>query len=263
MKSLRKPQGGFTLIELLVVIAIISILAAILFPVFSQAKAAAKKTACLSNSKQLGIGLYMYLTDWDDVLMMANYPNPTPGYTGPYTEFAWGDGPGVAQPLWADLIMPYCKNKQIFSCPTDGGTPRTKTGQQPFPANVPRLSFALNYYFFRPPGGAASLFQLGGGSITSIPNPAGKIFIAETGPNPNAGTSFGQVPEIVRPDRYWGFERHQDGANYVYADTHAHYHKMPQWWKDPALASTWGNPDLAQNQPCPQWFPWIDDSEKW
>jgi prepilin-type N-terminal cleavage/methylation domain-containing protein/prepilin-type processing-associated H-X9-DG protein len=263
MKSLRKPNSGFTLIELLVVIAIIAILAAILFPVFAQAKAAAKKTACLSNTKQIGIGLYMYLTDSDDALMMANYPNPGAGYTGPYTQFAWNDGPGGSQPLWADLIMPYIKNKNVFACPVDSDPVLKKSDHSSFPTTVPRISFALNYYFFRPPGGAASQFQTGGGTITSIPNPAGKIFIAETGPNPTPGPNLGVVPEIVRPDRYWGFERHQDGSNYVYADTHAHYHRMPQWWKDTALTSVWGNPDLAQDQPCPQWFPWIDADEKW
>jgi prepilin-type N-terminal cleavage/methylation domain-containing protein/prepilin-type processing-associated H-X9-DG protein len=262
MKSLRRPYSGFTLIELLVVIAIIAILAAILFPVFAQAKAAAKKTACLSNSKQIGIGLYMYLTDFDDSLMMANYPDPSAGYTGPYTQFAWNNGPGASQPLWADLMMPYVKNKQIFACPVDSRPVLKKSDHTAFPTSVPRLSFALNYYFFRPPGGAAALFQIGGGSITSIPNPAGKIFIAETGPNPTPGASLGVIPEIVRPDRPWGFDRHQDGANYVYADTHAHYHRMPLWWKD-VPSATWGNPDLAQDQPCPQWFPWVDADERW
>lgn len=262
MKSSRRPLRGFTLIELLVVIAIIAILAAILFPVFAQAKAAAKKTACLSNTKQIGIALYMYLTDFDDSLPMANYPNPGSGYTGPYTQFTWGDGPGVSQPVWADLLAPYAKNVSIFSCTTDDGTPRTATTQQPFPSNVPRLSYALNYYFYSLPGGIR-LFNTGGGSITNLNDPAGKIFIVETAPNPNVGTKYGQVAEIVNPGRYWGFERHLSGANYVMADTHAKYHRMPQWWKDSSLTSVWGSPENASLQPCPQWFPWVDSPEKW
>src|ERR1700759_5194353 len=89
-------RKGFTLIELLVVIAIIAILAAILFPVFAQAKEAAKKTTCLSNMKQLTLGVLMYQGDSDDALPMANYPNPPAGYTGPYTAFAWMNGPGIS-----------------------------------------------------------------------------------------------------------------------------------------------------------------------
>jgi prepilin-type processing-associated H-X9-DG protein len=85
--------------------------------------------------------------------------------------------------------------------------------------------------------------------------PASKIFIAETASNSNR--------EIVRPDRFGGFERHLKGSNYVFADTHAKYHLMPQWWKT-VPSSVWGSPEQASLQPCPQWFPWVaDDSEKW
>src|SRR5438128_1653837 len=74
----RKPDHAFTLIELLVVIAIIAILAAILFPVFAQAKAAARKTACLGQSKQLGTALMLYLNDYD-----FTYPQEHPHSDNP------------------------------------------------------------------------------------------------------------------------------------------------------------------------------------
>lgn len=253
MKSRNPARKAFTLIELLVVIAIIAILAAILFPVFSQAKAAAQKTKCLSNTKQIGIGLQMYLNDFDDMLPMANYPAP-PAYQGPpWTQFAWHNGAGVSELNWADLILVYIKNLDIFACPIDAkGTVTNSSGQ---PVQGRRLSYALNYYFYRQPNGVAR-FALTGGSVSEMPNPSSKIFIGETASDPNS-----KVAEIIRPDRFWGYERHIEGSNWVYADTHARYRKMPQWWK--TTNPPWNNPDLAQNQPCPQWFPWIDKDEQW
>lgn len=93
-------QRAFTLIELLVVIAIIAILAAILFPVFAQAKSAAKKTQCLSNIKQLNLGLIMYAGDNDDFYMKRVNGTNTAGVEH-----------------WWDFVRPYVKNEQIQKCP--------------------------------------------------------------------------------------------------------------------------------------------------
>ena len=100
-------QKAFTLIELLVVIAIIAILAAILFPVFAQAKMAAKKTAALSNLKQNATAVIMYNTDNDDTYPMSAYSVNTAN--------------GVVQPGATvfsafDALMPYTKNTGIFNC---------------------------------------------------------------------------------------------------------------------------------------------------
>ena len=245
-------RRAFTLIELLVVIAIIAILAAILFPVFAQAKAAAKKTQCLSNAKQIGTSLYLYLNDSDDNLPMANYP-AAPAYVGPpFTVFSWHTGAGKAELSWADLMLPYLKSTDIFTCPEDNSGPKKDSAGASIPGRP--LSFALNYYFYRQPG-VAFRGSLTGGNAGDITTPSSKVFLAETASNSDR--------EIVRPDRYLGFERHLKGSNYVFADTHAKYKLMPQWWKT-VPASVWGTPETAQNQPCPQWFPWIDDSsEKW
>jgi prepilin-type N-terminal cleavage/methylation domain-containing protein len=94
-------RRAFTLIELLVVISIIAILAAILFPVFAQAKAAAKKAACISNTKQVGIGFTLYLTDNDDFFPLGNYSSFSPGAG------------------WAGAIYPYGRNAGILHCPED------------------------------------------------------------------------------------------------------------------------------------------------
>ncbi|MES1227022.1 MAG: prepilin-type N-terminal cleavage/methylation domain-containing protein, partial [Armatimonadota bacterium] len=101
--------SGFTLIELLVVIAIIAILAAILFPVFAQAKQAAKKTADLSNIKQIGTATQIYLNDFDDKFMMADtYPVVTAVYGDMYR--------------WCSkqVLGPYTKTTDIFVSPLDG-----------------------------------------------------------------------------------------------------------------------------------------------
>ena len=100
-------QRAFTLIELLVVIAIIAILAAILFPVFAQAKAAAKQTTCLSNQRQIGIATMMYASDYDDRYMA--WAALSPPINGGNTNFM----PPEMQ------TMPYAKNDRIWTCPSD------------------------------------------------------------------------------------------------------------------------------------------------
>jgi prepilin-type N-terminal cleavage/methylation domain-containing protein/prepilin-type processing-associated H-X9-DG protein len=102
-------RRAFTLIELLVVIAIIAILAAILFPVFAQAKEAAKKTACLSNMKQLGLGVALYLGDSDDRMYFRS------GSANSRS----GNIPTANENRWWNMLMPYVKTKEIFRCPSD------------------------------------------------------------------------------------------------------------------------------------------------
>jgi len=105
---------GFTLIELLVVIAIIAILAAILFPVFAQARESARAISCLSNMRQIGLALRMYSQDYDE-----SYPNNRLGFTtigsqtnDPLYEGGWN---------WRNALQPYLKNKGIFACPSNPG----------------------------------------------------------------------------------------------------------------------------------------------
>lgn len=144
-------KRGFTLIELLVVIAIIAILAAILFPVFAQARDQARATACLSNCKQIGLSVKMYAQDYDEMYPMGTYPGPrnwevnfdimSGGNPGGQQELdcglqgnAWvGFNPGDGGPNYTNCayggtfyrtIMqvqakPYIKNVQIFYCPSD------------------------------------------------------------------------------------------------------------------------------------------------
>ena len=113
----RDTQRAFTLIELLVVIAIIAILAAILFPVFAKAREKARQTTCLSNCKQMGLGLMQYSQDYDE-----QYPFDAGDTAG----YGW-IGPGPLNPAtpqttapfdYPALIQPYLKNWQLFQCPS-------------------------------------------------------------------------------------------------------------------------------------------------
>src|SRR5437762_9787385 len=118
MKPL-KLRKGFTLIELLVVIAIIAILAAILFPVFAQARAKARQVSCLSNLNQLGKACLMYAQDYDEMLPHCGWndpngeQNPDPGVTTPSIADCVNTGATVC---WNGEIYPYVKSNGAYKC---------------------------------------------------------------------------------------------------------------------------------------------------
>jgi len=121
MKRVRRV--GFTLIELLVVIAIIAILAAILFPVFAQARESARAISCLSNMKQLGLGWMMYSQDYDETFPLSrrldgpgsDYLNDGGDDCGHYHD----DPDPRAKHGWRELIFPYVKNYGVYRCPSN------------------------------------------------------------------------------------------------------------------------------------------------
>jgi prepilin-type N-terminal cleavage/methylation domain-containing protein/prepilin-type processing-associated H-X9-DG protein len=113
----RWGKSGFTLIELLVVIAIIAILAAILFPVFAQARESARAASCKSNLKQIGNGWMMYVQDYDEKTPL-NWWSEDPCGTSALTNFPFGAR--GRQPIMFWRIQPYVKNAQVLLCPSDG-----------------------------------------------------------------------------------------------------------------------------------------------
>ncbi len=99
---MKRSRAGFTLIKLLVVVAVIAVLAALLFPVFARAREKARQTVCLSNEKQLALGVLMYANDFDEFL--------------PPTDESVAVGNDL---LWPDIVNAYVKNAQIRVCPSD------------------------------------------------------------------------------------------------------------------------------------------------
>jgi prepilin-type N-terminal cleavage/methylation domain-containing protein/prepilin-type processing-associated H-X9-DG protein len=187
-------RKAFTLIELLVVIAIIAILAAILFPVFAQAKLAAKKTNDLSQLKQNALGTLMYDGDYDDTALVFPYAGrwstSCPG-CGVATELASGQ----LGPQWADRLQPYLKNKAILSDPsnqqtifTDSPSPTNAMGGGYWPlggtsatdfTHLYRVTYTYNDLVSH---GDDNPLTPKAASMTSMPDPADTVLM---GPNPN------------------------------------------------------------------------------
>jgi prepilin-type N-terminal cleavage/methylation domain-containing protein len=126
-----QQRRGFTLIELLVVIAIITVLAAILFPVFQSARKRSLSTVCVSNLRQIGLGIQQYADDYDD--MYPNAVDPSDKYTTTWEPA----GPTLyaevqALPLLTDVLAPYITSPQVWHCPCDDGYRVIDTNGVPF-----------------------------------------------------------------------------------------------------------------------------------
>ena len=224
-------KRGFTLIELLVVIAIIAILAAILFPVFAQAKAAAQKTSCLSNQRQIGTGFLLYFSDNDD-----QFP------------FVKGTLP------WVETMQPYLKSKAILRCPNDDST--NWVTPLPGSTNIRRTSYTLNGYL--PPANSNETHGGNFPNVSMVDKPASLIFLAESDKNRTGNYFHAHVWNPPVSTGHWLVDknlpddletkRHTDGFNAAFLDGHTKFVKWSQvWWRDanftPALK---GNFDPRQ-----------------
>src|SRR5262249_10186301 len=144
-RELRMKAGkssGFTLIELLVVIAIIAILAAILFPVFAQARESARLTSCLSNMKEHGLAWNMYAQDYDETFSLSrtfslNLPTALGGAGGGGCDC---DAACTTNKTWKQTTYPYIKNYGIFRCPSN---PNNDVATEDMDKNF-KVSYASN-----------------------------------------------------------------------------------------------------------------------
>jgi prepilin-type N-terminal cleavage/methylation domain-containing protein/prepilin-type processing-associated H-X9-DG protein len=222
-------RKGFTLIELLVVIAIIAILAAILFPVFAKAREKARQTSCLSNVKQIALGLNMYAQDYDETYPTSWVQNPEPV---------------CCLTLW-DLIQPYVGNAQIRGCPSSKFrygynrvaihavycAPVLRMAQVKFPADLIMIADANADRNCLGPAGIGC----GGTSDLGVAN---TCCSADPGPSPGCRAGVG--------------DPHNGGANLGFADGHS------KWKLASAVFRThrqWdSNGDPAGNYR--NWSPW-------
>ncbi len=249
-------KKGFTLIELLVVIAIIAILAAILFPVFAQAREKARQTSCLSNLKQIGTAHLLYRDDYDETFVPSNsgknlYWSDTVQRTDdkgtPSAHMCWNDawsavhgknefdGNGTCQKCWMDLLMPYVKNWNLFQCPTSKGRKNTFNG---------------NDYIWASYGYNMTV-GCGGNIITDI-KPLTDADI-KTSAKLICNVDFPFTDNIgINP--FYGCERfntyapHIDGVNVTFCDGHAKYYKKNSqdgpyqvWYGETDSRSCWHN----------------------
>lgn len=199
-------RRGFTLIELLVVIAIIGILAALLFPVFARAKAAAKTTTTVSNLRQLGQATALYSGDNDDVL-----PLSTEGLSGEnlpggwmfYSEFG-GDEAGRFDPGQGS-VFPYVKNRDLFRSSLDGDAGQSQN------------SFAFNGCLI------SGTFRLGinaSQSATQVSDPAGIMLYGEEGIDPDRDWQRGTNDGFFNPSVDHFSQWHSGGTAISFVDGH-------------------------------------------
>jgi len=259
-------RKGFTLIELLVVIAIIAILAAILFPVFAQAREKARAISCINNMKQLGLGLAQYTQDYDEQNIKSFYGFPADCVNG------WGAQGNALNFSWRYAIQPYVKNTTgVLSCPSDAFLSQQTyyTNQTSDPNNALNWmpsSYAVNSAVIGFANGNCNdplNTPQGDDALSQIDAPADTIeivdsrtgwndtkilFINQINGNATSGARNGQtggtykggnMPTDVNVGAY---QNHQGNVNFVFADSHAKAMKLAHtaipndlWAADPAV----------------------------
>jgi len=258
--SRPSSRQGFTLIELLVVIAIIAILAAILFPVFAQAREKARQTTCLSNQKQLGIGILQYVQDYDETYPIAQPVNDTDGFETTLFNISvpagWDTGSGVYwyvtdKSAWPNAIQPQVKSYAVLACPSADiqelyESPNSPVGGFGQPAKV---SYTFNAQLntapesiIKQPSLVPMIYE-GDGKVGLNGYYYARDLLVCTDPkqacvfkptSPGANTCTGEVNGDFSATLIWDDNTatpgtmwiHNGGANFVYSDGHAKWAKL-------------------------------------
>lgn len=235
----RQGKPAFTLIELLTVIAIIAVLAALLFPVFARAREAGRASSCLSNMKQIGTALSLYLQDYDETYPMSRLPDATHSLGGCVSSLPFPTGHLEGSKFnWRRVTQPYIKNMAVLRCPSNayaerasgaGLPPGDESNAHYAPKDYLPLSYAYNGGFFHeaiPPCWYDEERERPR-SLSEISAGANLILLLESRlPMPDLGS--------------WGFEwqadesgqsalqSHNGLTNFLFADLHAKRLTIPQ-----------------------------------
>jgi prepilin-type N-terminal cleavage/methylation domain-containing protein/prepilin-type processing-associated H-X9-DG protein len=226
-------RRAFTLIEILVVLVILAILTAILFPVFARAKSAAWKTACLSNTRQLGFAQLMYQDDNDERFV----PMLTSIYGAPYQDL---------RDLWYSKLAPYVKSGQVSAGADSGNYAGSlfrchEDGSNTARLNLLNVSYGFNYFYL-------SNRAAPGTDDAALSPPLAEGALAEPADTVLFGESFGYIAKVSPPyfDTWWDGvsltnpqtskdptnywerpQRHDGTANYTFTDGHARSQPQP------------------------------------
>jgi prepilin-type N-terminal cleavage/methylation domain-containing protein/prepilin-type processing-associated H-X9-DG protein len=248
--AMRMEPGSrvkaFTLIELLVVIAIISILAAILFPVFARARENARRASCMSNLKQIGLGIMMYTQDYDEKYPMgdsfhdADTSIPPGGWDITGGTSSWSATHTTW--VWQQLIYPYTKSQQVYVCPSSKGQPDS---------GVIALNYGVNDYVMKRSTSGISMAVLDSPSTVYMAMDAGQWVVDTiTVLGPASGNSYlpGMAPFAGAASTFYQCDydngRHFDGMCMAFADGHVKWLKSGVVYKeaknyDDSVASAW------------------------
>ncbi|HEY3331943.1 MAG TPA: DUF1559 domain-containing protein [Capsulimonadaceae bacterium] len=197
---------GFTLIELLVVIAIIAILSAILFPVFAGAREKARQSGCLSNLKQIGLGLIQYSQDYDETAIQPWYSNEVTVHLGASADDAasvistgaTGNQPGfngnpkldgVNNYTWIDAVYPYIKSTHVFDCPSQSsnGASGYTPIKIPITLQGSNGSYGISAQYLKCPNSPCSMGWAG--NLSKVTSPSQTIWVNDSINIHNSGAS--------------------------------------------------------------------------
>ena len=228
-------SSGFTLIELLVVIAIIAILAAILFPVFAQAREKARQASCMSNGKQIGTALMMYVQDYDETLPERYGADNPADYENGFLR------------SWKNMLYPYIKNKDVFKCPSN---PTAKQGDFFYQQGVPTVgTFAGGYSMWLPDTFLCSKFGHGCSypqSLAGIEAVSDSLIIIETSyRTPDVGPYQGYQepaqtdPSVMPGPSSWNSGHNKKKSVITYMDGHVKYKTLKSTFEESNGLNQW------------------------